>query len=268
MTAIAAITAASNPAAWGASFELKVNSSKDSKFVNSNCKETQSCSLKSFDLHVEQYQVEVFHPTEGWTSYGTKMVASYQTDKNSNLESYGIAQFIQGCQYLSKLENGSVVRYPVVVREYKGKTIPYFHPAMVIDGFTPDPLSWSDNPKDPRHFAYFNKYPDREIKSSDYHGIKPASGNKLYVEDHPGVATFFADTNRAYNISLKFKTCIYRAADVPKTVENDSSDFAKPIHCFDWASSYVYGFDQGKFETLSELDPYCFSQVSNSESKK
>lgn len=253
--------------AWGTHYQLKVNSAQDSRFANTDCKDSNTCSLKSFDIHLEQYQVKFTDETGGWTSYGTKMVSSYETDNNVNLEKYGIAQFIQGCQYISKRENGAVTRLPVIVREYRGKTIPYFHPTMVIDGFTPDPLSWDDDPKHSRHFAYFNKFPDREIQSADYHGVKPTLGTKLYVEDHPGVASYFADTDRAYNISLKFKTCIYRSADVSKDVAGDNLEFAKPLHCFDWASSYVYNFEQGKFENLSELDPYCFSQTSPGENK-
>jgi hypothetical protein len=246
--------------AWGTNHELTVNTTSTSNFTNTDCKNNQTCSLKSFGIYTEQYQMKVTGADGETTSYGTKMVASYETDTNSNLEKYGVGQFIQGCQYFSKREKGVVTRLPVVVRQYRGKWIPYFHPKMVIDGFTVDPLSWGDDSKKPRHFNYFTKFPDREFLAEDYHGVKPSQGTQLYVEDHPGVATYYPDTDHAYNISLKFKTCIYRSADVPKKVAANNLNFAKPIHCFEWASSYVYNFEQEKFETLPEIDPYCFSQ--------
>ncbi len=236
---------------------------QESKFINTDCKSNNTCSLKSFKMSITQYQVKFFEKEGTSTSYGTKMTASYETDKNSNLEKYGIAQFIQGCQFMSKIENGKVTRYPAIAREFMGKYIRYLHPKMEIDGFVPDPLSWSYDPKLSRHYSYYNKNPSqRDIVHDDYYGAKPPTESKLYVQDRPGVASFYADSTRAYNVSLKFKTCIYRSADVPTVVDSKNLNFAQPIHCFDWASSYIYNFELGKFETLPEIDPYCLSDAS------
>jgi hypothetical protein len=51
------------------------------------------------------------------------------------------------------------------------------------------------------------------------------------------------------NAALEFKTCIYKASDVPTKTRRDNIDFAKPISCFEWQNVYVYDFDQGKFQT-------------------
>jgi hypothetical protein len=139
-----------------------------------------------------------------------------------------------------------------------GKTIPFFSKKMEIDGFTWDPLFRGAETKKLRHFYYLSIDPTVDYTGDDYYGIRGPVENKLYMVDHPGIAGYYADSDRAYNISLKFKTCLYKSADVPKEViDRTSQDFAKPLHCLEWASSYVYNYSKNKFETLQEIAPYC-----------
>jgi hypothetical protein len=51
------------------------------------------------------------------------------------------------------------------------------------------------------------------------------------------------------NAALEFKTCIYKATDVPRETRRDDIAFARPITCFEWQNIYVYDFAQGKFQT-------------------
>ena len=51
------------------------------------------------------------------------------------------------------------------------------------------------------------------------------------------------------NAALQFKTCIYKASDVPTATRRDNIKFAKPITCFEWQNVYVYDFDKARFET-------------------
>jgi hypothetical protein len=50
------------------------------------------------------------------------------------------------------------------------------------------------------------------------------------------------------NVALEYKTCIYKANDVPTKTRRDDLNFAKPITCFQWQNVYVYDFDKGRFE--------------------
>lgn len=78
---------------------------------------------------------------------------------------------------------------------------------------------------------------------------------QLYIVDHPGSAFYI--NNRAKNISLQFRTCIYRTKDVPKNVSYNNAKFAKPIHCFEWRSSFVYNHYTEQFESPSYIVPAC-----------
>jgi hypothetical protein len=190
------------------------------------------------------------------------MVAKFETQYVSDLEKYGIAQFVQGCQYITRDENGVINNYPTIMHEYYGKIVPYFHPSMAIDGFMSDPLAWGKDVSKSRHHYYITKDPAKNYSGDDYYGNRLPKNPILYLTDHPGVAGYYPAQKRAYNIAMKFKTCIYKAAEVPKVVNPLSIDFATPIHCVEWASSYIYNFDKKKFETLPDIEPYCLASNS------
>lgn len=194
-----------------------------------------------------------------WNSYGTKTLISYQTKKISDLQKYGIVQFVEGCQFMSKLENGEIQHSPKISRPYRGEIIPYFHPILMNDGPTKDPLVWGDASDQSRHFFYLNRPPVPNVKR-EYFGKKTPPQSRLYVTSRPGgVAAYYPETKTAYNTSLHYRTCLFKTDQVPQSVEPDEVEFATPLHCFDWFSSYIYNFDKRKFETKSEIDPYCFS---------
>jgi hypothetical protein len=69
----------------------------------------------------------------------------------------------------------------------------------------------------------------------------------VYLTDHPAGA--FVTGTGVKNASLEFKTCIYKASDVPRKTRRDDISFAKPITCFEWQDVYVYDFDKGRFQT-------------------
>src|SRR5437660_1403136 len=83
------------------------------------------------------------------------------------------------------------------------------------------------------------------LTTSVYAARKPESP-VVYMADYPTGA--FVTGNRVKNAALEFKTCIYKASDVPAETRRDDIDFAKPITCFEWQSVYVYDFDKGAFQ--------------------
>jgi hypothetical protein len=65
--------------------------------------------------------------------------------------------------------------------------------------------------------------------------------------DYPAGA--FVTGTGVRNVSLAFKTCIYRSRDVPAETQRTSVNFAQPLHCFPWDNIYTYDFAAAKFQS-------------------
>jgi hypothetical protein len=203
-------------------------------------------------------------PVSGEVNYGTRMMGVYRTSTIPGLDSYGVAQFIRGCVYTSSVKDGKFVKVLDVNRQFYGRVVPYHHPAWVIDGVVRDPLDWGyDAPSPTRHYYYqWNQDPDSlDLNTAQYVGEKPPAHPVIFVSDHPGTAFWDPDTKSARNISLQFKTCIYRSQDVPTDVPEDELDFARPLSCFTWKSSFIYNHVLNRFESPEGLDPLCLTPL-------
>ena len=77
--------------------DIVILSKSRSVFLNLNCEETQTCDLKGAFVTVEQYKVFI---EDSWT-YGTGMVAGYETSNLEFLEKYAFVNFIRGCIFNS-----------------------------------------------------------------------------------------------------------------------------------------------------------------------
>lgn len=229
---------------------------KTQTFNNADCAKTNSCDLKDFVVKQEDYEAK--YPNDHIDAFGTRMWALYDTSSVGALENYGIAQFIQGCQYGSKLVDGKVVNSRDISIEHYGSVVPFYFPNEVIDGFVPDPLDWGDDPNaSSRQFFYLNKYVgSQEPQQNDYYGFQKPTTPRLYLRDMPGVAMLH-DDGSATNLSLQFRLCLYKAADVPKNVPDTDLNFAAPLQCFGWNSAFVYNFDTKKFDQPSDLVDFC-----------
>lgn len=239
------------------SFEFENSSAK--------CAETDTCNLKKFYVKKHDFQVRVSgdpHPTSASSLY-----AGYVTDKPEELNKYGIVQFIRGCQYRSKLVNGQIEKKRSVVRYFYGDGFyDYHHPNWVIDGAVTDPLSW-DHDGDPqaepadwvRHLYYqWNTQRGSHSKGTrKYVKSELPRSNHIYVTDMPGETHYSPLLNEALNISLEFKTCLYKESDVPRYVAPENVNFAEPISCYEWASSFIYNHQMKKYEQPKGIVPYC-----------
>ncbi len=226
---------------------------------NTDCKKNDTCDLKEFSLITQDYSVDL--TAQGLAlSYGTRMYASYRTDKIEKLGKYGIGQFIRGCMFDSRMENGELKKSVRYSREYYGKTMLYHHPEKAIDGIVRDPLDWGWESVPNQRHAYYQWNPKPElydVKGSKYVIEADPTLPTLFVSDRPGTVFYDANAKTAKNISLEFSTCIYKTKEVPTDVAPDKLDFAEPIQCFSWTSSFVYNHRKGKFETLKTLDSIC-----------
>ncbi len=224
-------------------------------FTNSaaTCAATESCELTEFKLSTYDYNVTF---PDG-VSYGTGAFISYKTKAIEQLENFAIVQKIRGCQFESKKESdGSVSKRIALVREFFDELVPFKHSQWVIDSVDKDPMYNNYTPAN-RHGAYrWNRVAgstDRETEVRYLNG-RPARP-ELYVSDFPGTA--FTGHGVAKNISLEFEVCLFATKDVPQSTTPEDVNFAAPIACHSWASSFVYNHSTEKFEKKSELDPFC-----------
>lgn len=230
---------------------------KTQSFNNTDCAKNASCDLKDFVVRQENYKVTI--PSHNITAYGTRMFAVYNTSSMDALENFGLVQFVKGCQWESQLVNGQVVNSRDVEIEHYGKVVPFYFPQEVIDGFVADPIDWGDQEGMPtRFFFYLNKYiGSNEPQQNDYYGIQKPTIPRLYLRDMPGQAQYFAEDGTARNISNQFRLCVYKTADVPKVVADSDVNFATPIQCFNWNSSFVYNFATKQFDRPADIVDFC-----------
>lgn len=218
-------------------------------FTNTSCSKNTSCSLQEFKLQTVDYRVDF---TQGGTSFGTDAHISYKTRKVSDLEDYAVVQFIRGCKFSSMRTADNKINKFIMARDYFGKMSAFKHPQWSIDSIDTDPM-YNNGPEKKRH-AYY-----RWKKGADqvYYFQEKPSTPELYTTDLPGTASMTNPDDIATNISLQFKVCLYRTEDVPLQAGPQQIDFARPLKCFDWASSYIYNHDLNKFESKKEIDPFC-----------
>lgn len=234
---------------------VDVASSEKKIFLNKDCRRNNSCDLVRFSLILDRYE-RWFSDYDPNPSYGTSIVAEYETVSVEDLEKYAIVQFVKGCFFESvKKPDGGVEKSFGVSIEHFGVRKYFCFPEWVIDSIDADPAYYSDSEFGRHYFYKWNSSGSYSGKTEKFYGEKKPLLPVLYITDVFGRA-FLADFG-ASNVSLEFKTCIYRAKDVPTTTSYNDLNFAAPIKCFDWQSSYIYNHDLGIFESKKEIDPFC-----------
>ena len=177
----------------------------------------------------------------------------------SLIEDFAVVQWIRGCVFSSNVKGKKFLN---VSREHFGQIIPFKHAGWQIDSDSTDPiyssyasegveygrfalLRWNANPKDvnPETATYYAK-------------AKPPHGT-TFVTDLP--ASAFAIATDAQNVSLDFRTCVYKTRDLPETTSPDGAniDQTKAIWCVSWDHKYVYDFKTKTMAKPSQIDSFC-----------
>ncbi|MBI2674388.1 MAG: hypothetical protein HYX22_01465 [Candidatus Yanofskybacteria bacterium] len=227
----------------------RITSRSGKVFNNTDCAATNTCDLTQIRYLAEDYEILV----GGGMNYGTRFFAHYTTDTVENLENYAFVQFIKGCKYYSH-DTGEVFPKSVVHINF-GEMSFFNYKDWTVESIDTDPIYFS-TPQS-RHFNYkWNTKRGSVSRNTErFYGIEKPSYPKLYITDIPGVA--FHMNNNAKNTSLAFKLCLYRTSDVPRESTPENIDFAVPINCFYWYSSWVYDHDIGKFQHPYNIAPAC-----------
>jgi len=233
-----------------------------STFSNEPCKVAGTCELKRFSLHRYEYRVD-YDGRDGFRtpSYGTTVNMEYVTRTPATLEDFAIVNFIRGCQFETELKGGKVERlYTILVGSF-GPLVRFRFLDWRIDSLDLNPMYNNSSELEVSrlgtlHAPYrWNRVKGSFDKKSEvlFGDERPAQGS-LYVSDRPGTAFVSDDGVSATNISLQFRTCLYRTRDIPRVSMPENVDFATPIACHEWASSYVYDFAKKEMTHPKELD--------------
>jgi hypothetical protein len=230
---------------------------KKKTIKNSHCTHTKSCSLKN--ISIESYDYKVSFNKE--VNYGTSMRASYKTKSPTQLEDYAFINYIKGCHFVSSVKQGILTKKVIRKRRFFNEYIKYSHPEWIIDSNDTDPMYYTDsNSGKLRHYYYFwesNK--NMQHVSKKYFGeIKP-SKPELFISDSPGTAFYDKKNGIANNISLKFKTCIFKTKSIPRFTKAHSIKHQDALYCLDWSSSFVYNHSLKNFEFKNTLDSFCLN---------
>jgi hypothetical protein len=231
------------------------------RFLNSGCQKNDSCGLTEFSVITNEIEIW-FSDDEFYPALGTVMTAEYKTDSVNSLEKFVIVQFIRGCViYSVKNFYGNIEKSvsDTLFKFFDKKSVPFCFTDWVIDSVDVDPVYNSDEDYG-RHGLYrWNDVPGSfQAATQHYYGEKKPSNPRLYVTDNVlPRASYKAmgeyNLERSVDVSLEFKTCIYRTADVPKETDENNINFAVPIKCFNWKSSYVYNWELKKYESPDRL---------------
>jgi hypothetical protein len=216
-------------------------------FLNPDCRSTDSCDLKSFSLTKLVNEIwfsdDPNHPT-----YGNGVIMEYQTDSVAALERYAIVQFQKGCVFDSaKTSQGDIHRSANDTVANFGENTTFCFRHWVIDSQDSDPAYNSDPEYGRFYLLRWNKPGSYDNRTEKFYGVDKPRTPVVYMADYPAGA--FVTGTGVRNVALEFKTCIYKAPDVPLQTRRDDLDFAKPISCFEWQNIYVYDFDKAKFQT-------------------
>jgi hypothetical protein len=216
-------------------------------FLNPECRLTATCDLKRFTVTTSVYEVW-FSDDPDYPTYGNGAIMEYETDSVDALEKYAVVQFKKGCVfYSSKDWAGKINRNVGDTVPSFGEDIPYCFPGWVIDSQDTDPAYNSDPEYGRFYLLRWNNPGSHDDRTQKYYGAEKPKRPVVYMADYPAGA--FVTGMGVKNVALQFKTCIYKAGDVPAKTRRDNTAFANPLTCFEWQNVYVYDFAAGKFQT-------------------
>jgi hypothetical protein len=216
-------------------------------FWNRDCRARETCDLKRFTLATSVYEVW-FSDDPNYPTYGNGAIMEYETNSVAALEKYAIVQFKKGCVfYTSKDGQSKINKNATDVVTSFGEQVPLCFPKWVIDSQDTDPVYNSDPENGRFYMLRWNEPGSYDDQTEQFYGVKKPETPVVYMADYPAGA--FVTGTGIKNVALEFRTCIYKAREVPSSARRNDLHFANPIGCLDWQNVYVYDFSTGRFQT-------------------
>jgi hypothetical protein len=215
-------------------------------FLNPDCRSTDSCDLKRFTLTKAVNEIW-FSDNADYPTYGNGVIMEYETDSVAALEKYAIVQFKKGCVFDSyKNRAGKIQRNITDTVASFGEQVPFCFRKWVIDSQDRDPAYNSDPDFGRFYLMRWNKPGSYDNRTEKFYGAEKPQTPVVYMADYPAGA--FISRTSVRNVALEFKTCIYKANQVPTETSRNNLEFAQPITCFAWQNVYVYDFAKAVFQ--------------------
>jgi hypothetical protein len=140
----------------------------------------------------------------------------------------------------------------------KGK-YPFRHLDWSVDSIDNDPMftSLSSAPEERHYFAEWLNPGARWTPGvlGNFYGEQKPKFPRLYVSDNAPIS--YVIDGVAQNVSFEFRMCLYKTADVPRSIRSDEVNFAPPIACYNWGSSNIYNHAEKKFEHPKGVASVC-----------
>jgi hypothetical protein len=269
---------------------LAVESAEPGRLQERKWKSTPGkCALSRFSLaNYEHDERNAFGQTNAMR--GSMMAAAVETSDPSCLKEYGIVQYVRGCLYnvrYSRADNRITKKYFGVVREQRGKTVPFVYSDWDVDTVDADPLynSTEGSTDAPTRLDRY-RYPKRGLalaadsgslrsdssvyfdpKNHGFLGDGKTGANRYFVTDIPTFADWNPDAGAGeeewVNASLEFETCVYRVKDVPVAGNprppGTPESAGGPVACFSWDHKQVFDPASRSFKRGIGVDAACSS---------
>jgi hypothetical protein len=223
---------------------------------NTNCAATSTCDLLNISQRLIHYKVVI----DNIPTFGTKVIASYDTQSVRNLENYAFVLKVKGCTFGSqKNADGTITKWANRAVDSFGESVLYHFKDQVLFSPDKDPLfNSSPNYPNPRHFLYRWNTVTGSFSSltEKLFGVETPTTPRLYVTQLPEGA-YRSEWGDASNLSMKWQTCLYRTKDIPLSTTRDDVNFATPIHCIAWDNSWIYNHQTNQYSSPTEIDPFC-----------
>ncbi len=242
-------------------------------FLNpaSECAVNGTCDLKQVIFRKVDY-ISPHDPSDpdDVLILGSKIFLGFQTESLDTLTNYLPVQVERGCMWYSHPgPDGKLVTEFGIVKSYMGKwQVPHVYRDWTVDSTDTDPaygsrgddrsysLEWS--PKIPTWI------PDGQ---GNLFGEEKPTVPFLYTKDEPGPAVYAFGLKQARNMSLEFKTCLFRREDVPLISNGYDIALEKAVVCFSWDSKFVFDHAKLRFVRQQEIHPECQRPLSEHEER-
>jgi hypothetical protein len=229
-------------------------------YPHEGCETTDTCDLVEIGFWVKHFTREVKKTNGKEPESGTMLYAWYQTKSLETLEKYVFVQYVRGCAYFVMYSEGEVNAYFNKIEHGGMRNSVFCFPEWEIDMITRDPVYTSEGVH--RHkFAQWTNIP-RQFPSKyakEYGEEKPVFPILGMIDspDRAFVRKWGNGRVLAYNSALEFRTCLYRAEDVPHEMDPKDTIAREPLKCSYSSGIHVYDPDTGRIENPSEFPAIC-----------
>ncbi len=186
----------------------------------------------------------------------TRMIVDAKSP--DKIEDTAVVQWIRGCVFSSDATGRKTLD---VSRQHFGRIKTFKHPTWEIDSDSTDPIYSSYAPHGRFALLRWNQNPkSSDAETATYYAAKRPPHGVTFVTDLPASA-FASKFNDAQNVSLEFRTCLFKTSDLPATTSPDGANLPEQsaIWCVSWDHKFVYDFKSQTMTKPSQIDAICLN---------